>query len=101
MKITYALAALVLLLAPTLCLAQSDRINERLPGTQRLNERAVPEVSGRYGPDPYLGSGAVSPFAKSPPIPMRSAPLGNERNSNSGSPFSCESGRTANGECKQ
>jgi collagen type III alpha len=76
MKIAYVAATLALVATPTLGLAQSERLNERVPGTGRLNERAVPQLPGRYGPNPYLGQDTFSPFAKNPVIPYNSVPPG-------------------------
>jgi len=99
MKKISLLTVLLLCFTPALCLAQSGRIEERVPGTERLNERVVPQPSGRYGPDPYVSHGSVSPFAKSPPIPLRSVPPGTEFNPYTASP-PCGGGTLVNGECK-
>jgi hypothetical protein len=57
--------------------AQSDRlggrINDRVGG--RINEGTASQPRGLYGPDPYVGPGAVSPFGQSPVVPLRSAPV--------------------------
>ena len=62
--------------------AQSDRIggriNDRVGG--RINEGTAPQPRGLYGPDPYVGPGAVSPFGQSPVVPLRSAPVQTEPN---------------------
>jgi hypothetical protein len=76
MKIACVAATVLFVAAPTLCLAQSERLNERVPGTGRLNERAVPQQPGRYGPNPYVGRDTFSPFAKNPVIPYTSVPPG-------------------------
>ena len=100
MKTIFLLTALLLCFVPALCLAQSGKIEERVPGTERLNERVAPQPSGHYGPDPYLSQGAASPFAKSPPIPLRSVPPGAETNPYTVSPPTCRGGTLINGECK-
>lgn len=74
---TVFFAASFLLLGLADAGAQSDRIggriNDRVGG--RINEGTASQPRGLYGPDPYVGPGAVSPFGQSPVVPLRSAPV--------------------------
>ena len=96
MRIVWTLGVLLFSLAPLLCFAQSGRIDTSVPGTQRLNAPVVPQpqVRGGYGPDPFLGQGSVSPFARSPVIPYISAPYATGANPYAIAPTPYETGRS-------
>ena len=77
--------AVLLAMVPALSSAQTDRIDQRAPGTQRLDNRTNTGRRGTSGPDPYVG-GSVSPFARSPAVPLRSQPLPESANPYAGPP---------------
>jgi hypothetical protein len=77
MKLSPLLGIAIVLLTPTVALAQASRldtqIDQRLGG--KLNQGENPPVRGTVGPDPYVGPGSVSPFARAPVVPLISAPV--------------------------
>ena len=77
MTLSPLLGIAIVLLTPPVALAQSSRvdtqIDQRLGG--KLNQGENPPVRGTVGPDPYVGPGSVSPFARAPVVPMTSAPV--------------------------
>jgi hypothetical protein len=77
MKGIILLTASVLIATCATCVAQSERLGTRLDNRigGRLIQGAPPPVQGTYGPDPYIAPGSVSPFANSPIVPLRSAPI--------------------------
>jgi hypothetical protein len=77
MKVAILISTTIALLIPAFSFAQSDRLGNRLDERfgERPNEGRTPLVRGTYGPDPYLGPGSVSPFARFPVVPMQSAPI--------------------------
>jgi hypothetical protein len=71
------ISAVIALLATADAFAQANRvdtqIDQRLGG--KLNPSDAPQIRGTSGPDPFVGPGSTSPFAKAPVIPMQSSPV--------------------------
>ena len=77
MKLVCLLSTAMLILGPAISFAQSTRLDNQLDHRLggKLNAGQSGTVRGASGPDPYVGPGSISPFARSPLVPMPSAPV--------------------------